>query len=408
MKVLGIIAEYNPFHNGHAYMLNTCKKASGADYVVVAISGAFTQRGAPAIMDKYARAKMALKGGADLVIELPTITACASAAYFANGGVSLLNHTGVLTHLGFGSELGQLDRLNDIAHILTTEPADFKNALTESSKNGDPYPLARWKALSLCLGWENPSSISGPNNTLAIEYLVALQQRKSNIQPITIKRLGSDYNQMNLQGDFSSATAIRQEITDNYPNFDLSKVGLAPYIQDSLKAYFSDTAPMTSNDFTTMLQYALLTRDNFIDIFDMDEFLSNRIINHKSDVTDLDTFAQKIKTKNYTLTKIQRALFHIILNHTKQQAEVMTTLDYAPYIRILGFNEKSTQLLKAMKNNSDIPIITKPADAPKLLSPQQLALFEKDITANSIYELILKQKTNQPVMNEYQHSPIIV
>ena len=216
MNVIGIIAEYNPFHKGHAYQIEKIKREVQADYAIIAMSGDFVQRGAPALVDKYCRAQMALSSGADLVLELPVLFASSSAEYFAKGGVSLLCHTGVVTHLGFGTENGQLSVFQKIAGVLLKEPELYADMLNVHLKNGFSFPNARAKALQAYFAstgdvsfppvWE---TLSLPNNILAIEYLKALAQLGSSIIPYPIKRQGNGYHDISREGSFCSAAAIR-------------------------------------------------------------------------------------------------------------------------------------------------------------------------------------------------------
>jgi predicted nucleotidyltransferase len=220
MKTIGIVAEYNPFHNGHLYQLQASRGQTGADCAVVVMSGNYTQRGEPAIVDKWARAEMALHSGADLVIELPVAYAMGSAEYFAYGAVKLLDSLNAVNMICFGSEAGSIEKLSAAAAILADEPESYKSYLKDYLSKGLSFPAARQKAISsYCkntYGKDDLSSLlKSPNNILGIEYLKALRRLKSNIVPMTIERVGNEYNQAELTGKMSSATSIRKTIREN-------------------------------------------------------------------------------------------------------------------------------------------------------------------------------------------------
>ena len=221
MKTVGIIAEFNPFHKGHEYLIRTLKKETGSDYAVIVMSGDYTQRGAPAIFDKYTRTKMALLSGADLVLELPLYYSTSSAEFFAGGAISLLNGLSCIDYLGFGSESGDTSSMRQIASVLADEPSEFADAIKENLKSGMNYAAARSAALSSYLDTD-ASLIANPNDILGTEYIKALLIQNSPIAPVTIKRIGASYNDDTLSEDsniFSSARAIRLALEDN--DFDL-------------------------------------------------------------------------------------------------------------------------------------------------------------------------------------------
>ena len=234
-NVLGIIAEYNPFHNGHFYHLTESKRKCNAKYAVAIISGNFTQRGDASIVNKFEKAKMAIENGIDMVIELPTLYSISSAENFANGAIKILNELNFVTHISFGSESGNINQLNDIASILTDEPEEFSKLLKEELRKGSSFPVARQNAIEKFLNLTNKNTsnnnndnsnndtnddifnklLKSPNNILAIEYLKALKKTKSNITPITIERKNVDYYSENIVENFASSTKIRKEISEN-------------------------------------------------------------------------------------------------------------------------------------------------------------------------------------------------
>lgn len=405
MQVLGIIAEYNPFHNGHAFQLETCKRIANADYVIVVMSGNFTQRGECAALNKFTRTKMALLGGADLVIELPVHAACASAGYFADGGIALLCHTGVVTHLGFGSESGDLDFLLQASDILYNEPEIFKTALSDAQRSGMTYATARQKALfSVC---PTAGTLLTPNNILSLEYINALRKRNSPIQPVTVKRQKTGYHDLSMDSPICSATALRHAAksdsdTTDYKNY--MPDGAANLFADSLKC----CRAITNNDFSDMLYYALTGGCTYKNIFDIDEALSNRILKHKLQFTDFDSFCMLLKSRNYTYTRICRAMYHLLLNITKESGQRFFALDSAPYLRLLGFKKSAAPLLHALKGNSDIPVITKAADASAILDSDAAAIFNENLFADNMYRYIESRLLGKTVPHEFSRGLIIL
>lgn len=401
MNVLGIIAEYNPFHNGHAFQLEACKAAAGADAVIIVMSGNFTQRGEAASADKFIRTKMALSSGADAVIELPLHAACASAGYFAAGGVSILKHTHVVTHLGFGSESGDIDRLKKIAGIIFNESDRFKSALYQSQKAGMTYALARETALKTV--YPGAADILTPNNILALEYINAIHRQKAPFIPVTIARHKTGYHDLSLTEDICSATALRHARRDT----DFSK-----YMPQASAALYKETlssgAFVTNNDFSDMLYYALMSANEYTHIADIDARLSNRIENYKNRFTDFDSFCAMLKSRNYTYTRICRAMYHLIFNITNECHEAFLLSDSAPYIRLLGFRRSAGPLLRALKENADIPMITKAADAKKLLNTSALKIFNENLFADNLYRQIQGRLSKTAVPHEFSRGVVIL
>jgi predicted nucleotidyltransferase len=304
MKITAVICEYNPFHLGHAYQLAEIKKrdASAEDSAIIAImSGNFVQRGTPAIMDKYTRAEAALKSGADLVLELPAMFATASAEYFALGGVSLANTLGCVTHLSFGSEYGEADKIMDAANLLINEPEEMKIPLKEALKEGLSYPAARAYAVKTSHP-ELADILETPNNILGVEYCKALLKLKSRIIPHTLKRKGQDYHSESTDTGFASATGIRKLLgSDNFEHQEALEAQLAPASFELLKPYV-DQSPLTEDDFSMLLRYKLITenRSHLSEYFGINKELSNRIYKHLNEFEsfssfDLILFSKRVK-----------------------------------------------------------------------------------------------------------------
>ena len=410
MKVNGIIAEYNPFHNGHKYHLEASRLRTGADFTIVAMSGDFMQRGTPAILNKYARAEMALKGGADLVLEIPAFFACGSAEYFAHGAVSMLDKLGVVDFLCFGSESGEIESLKRIACILAEEPEAFKKHLTAKLAQGHSFPTARSLALlDYCPSLGDINNVfTSPNNILGIEYMKALIRRDSSITPFTIKRVGSQYHEKRLGYTQPSALALRHAIF-SHGNLDTLKEQMPDNSFEILKETWKHSQPMKTDDFSGALLYKLITeeQEGFAQYLDVTPDLSDKIRKVLYQFTDFDSFCDLLKSKDLTHTRISRCLLHILLNITTEDMTRYKALDYTPYARVLALKKDATPLLSAIKANSSIPLVTKLADADKLLEPPALDMLKKDIRISHLYNATEATKCRTPIRNEYR-TPIIV
>lgn len=407
MKITGLITEYNPFHNGHLYHINKAREITKADFIVVVMSGDFVQRGYPAITDKFTRANMALAEGADLVLELPSCYATASAEFFALGAVSLLEHLGCIDALVFGSECGDLAALSALADILYTEPPLFQSALKEALSNGLSYPAARVRALSsLPSAGDNCSAIlKEPNNILALEYLKALKKCHSSITPYTIARSGAAYHSETIHATTSSATAIRKSLLSSDNDLTELKQQIPEQAYSVFYRNLLCNKPMNIDAFSHMLSYALiLNQQRLTDFLDVDTFLANRICNHLHEFTSITEFADLLKNKAYTHTRITRALCHILLNMTKQDMDLFLQQGTSFYGRVLGFHRSSAPLLKRIKEHADIPLITKLSQQEKQLSSTGMYMLSKDLHSSQLYANTQKKDM---AYNEYT-KPLII
>ncbi len=420
MKTVGIIAEYNPFHNGHEYQLKKAKELTGADYCMVVMSGDFVQRGAPAVMDKYLRARSALMCGADLVIELPVPYACASAEYFAAGAVALLDRLGVADCLCFGRECGDMAILSEIADVLMSESDEFKNALRFYLKEGHSYPKARNHALCVAAPQltEHMDVLNYPNNILALEYLKALRRRKSSIKPYTVARHVSGYHDTGLNASYSSALAIRESIAVTN-NIDHIKAQVPDCVYKLLTEHYLKTFPVFPEDMSVMLNYKLLTENSdscgFTRYFDIDKDFSDKIKKLLPDAVNYDILCDTLKSKDMTYTRVARNLLHILLNIYQSDIETFRSQDYVYYARLLGFRKNASALLGAIKETSSIPLISKLADAASCIraaentySEAGLKMLGYDISASHIYSIMLQNKFKREFMNEYKEPMIII
>ena len=411
MKICGIIAEYNPFHNGHEYHLKKALALSDADYTVVVMSGNFVQRGTPAIIDKNARTEAALRCGADLVLEIPSCYATGSAEYFSNGAISLLDNLGAVTHLCFGSECGDIALLNRIAHIYVNEPADFQASLRLKIKSGLSFPVARAAALLEVYPQlsSSLSVLSSPNNILGIEYIKAILKRKSSILPLTVTRSGSGYHDRELIHPFRSATAIRQAMETGI-SLDQLTAQLPPEASEIYKKYFADSKPLFTDDFSALLHYKLISEQHtgYAAYMDVSEDLSDRIKKNIYQFTTFSSFCDLLKTKELTYSRISRCLIHILLDIRKSDVSMyVNELDYVPYARILGFRKNSAPLLREISRNTSIPLISKLADADKILNEPALNMLRQDIKVSDIYSSVKAGKNGTVMKNEYS-TPIVL
>lgn len=420
MKVAGIIAEYNPFHNGHVYHIEEVRKKTGAEYVIAIMSGNFVQRGAPAIADKYSRAEMALLGGADLVIELPTVAAVSSAELFARTGVSILNATGIVSYLGFGCETEHTEWLEKLAILFAEEPEDYQKELNQGMKEGLTFPAARARAARQY--FERTDSDAGnekeveeilnnPNNILAIEYLKAIRQTGAQIHPCSILRRGSGYHDatldLGMESGLVSATAIRHTLkTMDKEKMDTTFLStVMPRACFNVLEKSRKTGVIVEEDqCSALLRYKLfLERDFYTKYAGIKEELANRIQNERDQFSTFTDFCARLKTKNITYTNVSRALTSILLDITWTDMEGIKTIGCAPYIRVLGFRKAAAPLMTALKDAA-VPVITKVAEGEKKLGEAEKALLEIDLRSGNIYNSLV----GGVLQNEYRRALIYV
>ena len=365
MKIVGILTEFNPFHNGHAWLFAQLRHRLGDDACILCLmSGQFVQRGEPAMLRKHVRAEAALRCGADLVMELPLTRALSSAEGFARGAVYLMQRTGCVTHLAFGSECGDLLKLQDIATFMQHPPKDFYQTITSYTAKGFSFPLARKKAFLDCYKTSNPdttqtsdflneyaSILDDPNNILAIEYLKAIQTCNSPLKPVTIKRSDAGYHNtdLNAQMHLASASAIRQNFFDPHTLTQVQSYLPASVYQLLQKK--NNRFPITENDFSDLLYYRLChLNESDKDILDLSDELFFRIKKELSSYTDYRSFIEKIKTKQYTYTRISRVLLHLLLDI--RQTDIFPTqglIPFVPYARLLGVSKAKSSYLRKSK-----------------------------------------------------------
>lgn len=436
MKINAIIAEYNPLHKGHEYLINYGKEITGADYTIVVMSGNYVQRGEPAVMDKFLRTEAALISGADLVIELPLYYSVASAEYFAKGAVALIDKLGCVDNLVFGSETDNIDLLTDIANLYIEYEMDLYELISKYMSEGNSYPRAesiaitdiieklgedsfeKYKTLSCYAKDEIASILAAPNSTLALCYIKSLISLKSNITPVAIKRITSEHNDSSL-GALSSS-AIRKELLEK--NYDPLKEQLSEEIYDLLAENVEINFPMSACDYSDILLYKLrsLVYGNgarlkasgilaLTEYLDVSDELAGRIINCLPEYKNFSQFVAIVKTKSITYSHISRALLHIILDIKKSNANKYIANDFSLYARILGFYKDSSEILSIIKANASLPVIAKLADAEEVISDKLVLkhLYES-VNASELYSGIAASRFNSEFVSELSRQIVIL
>ncbi|RXI54095.1 nucleotidyltransferase [Clostridium tetani] len=402
MNITGVIVEYNPFHNGHLYHLNKTKEITDCDGIVAVMSGHFVQRGSPALLDKWTRAKLALLNGVDLVLELPTIYSTSSAEFFAYGATSLLDGINIVNNLCFGSELGNIDIILKTSKILQEEPSSFKEDLKNFIDKGISFPNAREKALINFMRKEKSSFdfnnvLCLSNNILALEYCKNLFKFNSNIKPFTVKRQGSHYNCLHLRDNLSSATAIREYIGNN-ENLDNLVKSVPETVLNMLKNFQNEQCkfPFEEDMFTYIKHKYFSNTGSIENLPDVSEGIHNRIYRALDTCNTLKEAMNMIKTKRYTYTRIKRILCHYFIGMDMINSDELRRKP-CPYARILGFNRKGQDILKLIKKSSNIPIINK---IPKKID----STLNLDINATKCYSL-LNKKVNP--LDDFLKKPVL-
>lgn len=389
-RVVGIVAEYNPFHNGHYYHMQKAKEEANADYCVAVISGNFTQRGDVAIVNKWSKAYMAICGGADLVIELPTIYSVSSAENFAAGAIKILDSLKIIDSISFGAEAKDLATLNNIANVLQEEPKGYTTILSHELKKGISYPAARENALMMYLNdiKRYANILNSPNNILAIEYLKALKTQKSHMEPIMVERKKVYYNDTRIVDEFASATGVRKLIErKEYEN--LRKVIPRSTYQILGQEARNGNIVLGLEKYEKEILYTLrkMTTAQIADLPDVSEGLEHTIKNAANNCNNLRDLISLIKSKRYTQTRLQRILIYALLGINKKM--MADSKKITPYVRVLGFTQKGKSLISEITRlNPKINIVTSVKKFVDQNKNKQLAeMLQTDIFATDIYTL---------------------
>lgn len=416
MKAVGLVTEYNPFHNGHLYHLNKAMELTGADISVAVMSGDFVQRGEPAVLDKYTRASMALNSGVNLVIELPVNYAVSSAESFAAGALKVLDYIKA-DSIAFGSESGDIERLSKLAYILCDNEDMLYKEISKCTANGISYAAARQKTVEKLTDKDTAAILTSSNNILAVEYLKAIIKNNYAIKPYTIKRQGDSYNDTDIMSDYASATALRGNLkADNISKYIPVKAGLILssntnyiYPDDITEALFTrllDILFASSYDknvfIENVMQYPDVNKEIAGRLYKSAMDMITRTVQQRSESEDNGAFSfgslcEHIKTKEVPLSRIKRALVRITLGLDKKHMEKYSN---APYIRVLGFDKKGQEYLSYIRKTVEVPLITKTADYKEMLLD--------DIHVANIYNMIVAGKYGVKELGDFVRGPVRV
>lgn len=393
-KILAIICEYNPFHNGHLYQLNESINLINPDYVLCIMSGNFVERGNTALISKWARTEMALRAGADMVVELPTIYSISSAENFAAGAIKILNSLKSETYLSFGSECDDIETLKKFAEILVEEPSEYVTMLNHELDKGLSFPKARENAMLLYVNDIRNSAnvLSGSNNILGIEYIKQIIKTGNKITPINIKRIGTDYNSLSTSNNIASATAIREMIIQKKSVKKLMPKSSYDILKQELG---NGRFVLDISQFEKQIIYKLRSMDvdEIANLPDVSEGLEYKIKEAANSCNTLETLTFMIKSKRYTMTRINRILLYALLNITKQ--DYVIAQKNSPYLRVLGVSEHGKILLSELSQNRKLNVITSVKQFLNKNNNKFLnIMLENDIFASDVYTLEYKKNPN--------------
>ncbi len=430
MSTVGIVCEYNPFHKGHLHQIEKAKKITGADHVICFMSGNFLQRGVPALADKFTRAEIALKCGADVIFEIPFVYSTASARDYATAAVTMMELSGIIDYISFGAETDDINLLSHIADIVENEPHQVSALIQKYMSCGMTYGAARADAIAeyifdkktnTSLEYNGYSKdmidhiLSSPNNILAIEYIAALKRIGSTIKPAIIKRVISDYNSSEASHDICSASAIRNILET--ADIEGIKRHIPEACYQHLSSCYKRSFPIYDDTLSNLLIAARLFYDRdqrfdhstelHPDIVDMDNDLYNRLMKLNKTLSFSET-AMSLKCRNYTLTHIQRAILHYITQVSGNDYTQYKSGGWIYYLRLLGLNTKAGNTIKKMKKETDIPVITKASDSHSMLNGYGISMFRYDIKSTDIYNSLVYNMYGTKLRNEFEHTiPVI-
>lgn len=416
MKAVGLVTEYNPFHNGHLYHLNKAMELTGADISVAVMSGDFVQRGEPAVLDKYTRTSMALNSGVNLVVELPVNYAVSSAESFAAGALKVLDYIKA-DSIAFGSESGDIERLSKLAHILCDNEDTLYKEISKYTANGISYAAARQKVVEKLTDKDTAEMLTSSNNILAVEYLKAIIKNNYAIKPYTVQRQGDSYNDTDIRSEYASATALRENLkADNISEYIPVKAGLI--LSSNTNYIYPDD--ITEVLFTRLLDILFASNydknvfiENVMQYPDVSKEIAGRLYKSVMDmitrtvpqgaeskdngVFSFGSLCEHIKTKEVPLSRIKRALVRITLGLDKKHMEKYAN---EPYIRVLGFDKKGQEYLSYIRKTVEVPLITKTADYKEMLLD--------DIHAANIYNMIVAGKYGVKELGDFVRGPVRV
>lgn len=399
MRACGLVVEYNPFHHGHVYHIEAAKHISNAECIIAMMSGPFLQRGEPAIFDKFHRAKAALCAGADIVLELPYAYAVQSSALFAKGAVQSLHEIGV-DSLCFGSEQGSIDPFIQTVHTLQSQKSMYDHIVQVNLAKGLAFPQANQKAYE-AIGIDQIDMMQ-PNNILGLSYVKAIEQAHLPIKPLTIKRIHNHYHDETISNPIASATSIRKGLYDAGLTTEVTKTLPNSTIQE-LKRYRQIAKQWHDwEDYFPFLHYKVMTMDTqqLAAIHGVDEGLENRLRHTAQEANSFHNWMERMKTKRYTQTRLQRMFVHLLTNTTKIEIQQITEQQTVPYLRLLGMTVRGRQFVQQQKKRLSVPLITNlKRDVP--------TAFILDERATNIYYAPLHPNDRQTLRKQEWTGPII-
>lgn len=404
MKICAIICEYNPLHYGHLYHIEKAKELSGCDTVMCIQAGNFTQRGEPAVANKYVRSRMALEAGADIVVQIPTAYSCSSAEVFALAGVKIAESFPEVTHIAFGCETENYELLKEIAKFFSDEPKEYKEKLKKFLAEGNSLPVSRQKAVEELIKedkvefseiTETINILSKPNNILAIEYLKALYRTKSDIIPVFTTRSNSDYNSVDLNGKDSSATAIRTRLLNKGKVKSIKKL-VPPFTYDLLREEVKEFGLPDMNLYGDLCSFTLKTStaEDIKNIYDVSEGIENRFVEMSQKYKDFEDILLAVKSKRYTFTRLKRIVLRLLLKIDKDIVSEIYKLDKLPFIKVLGFNANKHDLLSTVSANTNL--IIRNSNVVKNPSEVYKKLAQIEDRANAVYNMLLRKTKTIP------------
>ena len=404
MNICAIICEYNPLHYGHLYHIQKAKELSGCDAVMCIQAGNFTQRGEPAITNKYVRARMALEAGADIVVQIPTAYCCSSAEIFALAGVKIANSFDDVTHLAFGCETENFELLKEIAKYFANEPKEYKEKLKKFLDLGDSLPVSRQKAIEELMKedkvefseiTETLNILTKPNNILAIEYLKALIRTKSKIEPIFTTRSNSDYNSADLNGKDSSATAIRTKLLSKQKIRAIKKL-VPSFTYKLLKDDIDEFGLPDLNLYNDLCSYVVKTSlaSDYKNVYDVSEGIENRFLESAKKFKDFNELLLDVKTKRYTYTRLKRIVLRLLLKIDKNIVSEIYKMDKLPFIKVLAFNAEKKDCLSSVSANTNL--IIRNSNIVHNPSEEYVTLANIEDRANAVFNLLLKKSKTIP------------
>ncbi|SFD82814.1 Predicted nucleotidyltransferase [Lentibacillus persicus] len=403
MQACGLIVEYNPFHNGHAYHIQESRKTSGADCIIAVMSGSFLQRGEPAIIDKFHRTKAALSAGVDVVLELPYLYAVQSSDLFAEGAVKTLYKAGVST-ICFGSESGDISYFIHGYHALKNNQATYQTALHEQLDKGTSFPEASRLAYKQVGLTTDKMDLAKPNNILGFGYVKSIMDNELPIEPLTINRIKSNYHDQTITGSIASATSIREELLNSG---ELTKQAQSALPEETISQLLHYKQMANSwhswEQYFGLVQYRVMTMSTgeLAAIHGVDEGLEYRIKKYANNVTSFHEWMRAIKTKRYTWTRLQRVFAHILTNTAKAEMSQVKADPSVPYVRLLGMTKKGQEYLNSRKKQMDVPLIT-------ALNQTNDTMAQTEEKASSAYYSILPPRKRNEFRRQELQPPIMI